>query len=306
MRSIARGAVVMAVACLLGTESPGQSFSPDEYLKFGDRLAEAGDYYRAITEYSRFIFLCPSNALVPHVQYKIAMAYFNGRKWDAAVTHFTDLRETYAGQPVGKSASLMLADTYYQMAQYSKAEGVLGEFESRYAGNDWMDQVRLREGVCLLRLGNPSWARDSFAGVSTNSEFRRVAEALDANVDTYGKLAEKSPLCAAGLSAVIPGAGQLYIDRPHDALISFLVNGVMIVGAVQAYRNDERVAGAFLAGIESVWYFGNIYNAASGAHKFNQRERDVFFSDLQIRYGIFTEPGQKDRPVPSIGIGVKF
>ena len=50
----------------------------DKILAFADHLYESRDYYRAITEYTRFIFLFPSDPLVKIARLKIAYAYQKG------------------------------------------------------------------------------------------------------------------------------------------------------------------------------------------------------------------------------------
>jgi TM2 domain-containing membrane protein YozV len=45
---------------------------------------------------------------------------------------------------------------------------------------------------------------------------------------------------------MLPGSGQLYIDRPGDALAAFLLNGVFILATVEAFRHDNNVTGGIL------------------------------------------------------------
>jgi hypothetical protein len=99
-------------------------------------------------------------------------------------------------------------------------------------------------------------------------------------------IAQKSPSLAGTLSALLPGAGQLYVGRKRDAVVSFLLNGAFILGAIEAFRKDENAVGGILIMFETGWYAGNIYSAISGAHKYNRKISNDFIGRLENRYGL--------------------
>jgi len=86
--------------------------------------------------------------------------------------------------------------------------------------------------------------------------------------------------------SIIPGAGQFYNGRIQDGVIAFVLNGLFIWGAYEAFDNGNNVARGILLLFESGWYSGNIYGAISGAHKYNKNKTDVYFKSLQEKYGI--------------------
>jgi hypothetical protein len=278
----------------------------DEVLGFADHLYARGDYYRAITEYERFLFLTPSNAAAPQVKLQIAACYVQGKKWDTAIPLLLEVKEHCAETEAGKCAVFWLANAYYQMGSYNSAEVVLDEFERRQPASASTDLARLEQAACLLHLDNVTWAGEALARVPANSPARKLADDFAQSLRGYQELPGKSPWLAAGMSAVLPGAGQLYIRRPGDAAISFVLNGALIGATLAAFNNDERVAGSFILVFESSWYFGNIYNAASGAHKYNRRQRDTFFDQLQLKCGLFQPPNEPGRAGPAIGVGLRF
>ena len=75
---------------------------------------------------------------------------------------------------------------------------------------------------------------------------------------------------------------------------------------VEAFDNDEEVAGAFAAFFEVGWYSGNIYNAVSGAHKFNRDEEAKFLRGLRIQYSLSVAEDKDKRLRPLFGVGVKY
>ena len=117
---------------------------------------------------------------------------------------------------------------------------------------------------------------------------------------------QKSPRLAGTLSAVLPGAGQGYVGKWSDATLAFVLNGVFIWGSVEAFHQDEDVAGSFLLAMEATWYFGNIYNAVNGAQKFNRATDERFFDTVKIRYGLAFPPEAGDSLIPVVGVSGTF
>lgn len=116
-------------------------------------------------------------------------------------------------------------------------------------------------------------------GVAEDVEVKDMVEAYDA-------LSFKSPELAGIYSAIIPGMGQLYINRPRDAAASFILNGLFIWGIVESFRQDNQPVGITLLVFESGWYAGNIYSAISGAEKHNRSLKDKFMKRISIGLNI--------------------
>lgn len=274
-------------------------------LAFADDLFRRGDYYRAITEYERFIFLSPEASQVSRARLQVGMCYFRGGKWEAARDQFLQLKEKDGGSPEGKEAWVMLANTFYRLQKYTLAEKLIEEFIRAFPNDERVGDALVMKGICLARFGNTQWARDSFSSVPTNSIRYPDVDVLQGLAGRLETVSRKSPGLAAGLSAVLPGAGQLYTERPRDALVSFLVNGVTIAGMLAAFNNDEEVVGCLFGLFESSWYFGNIYNASMGAHKYNEKQRNSLFEQLEVNCGLLKE-SQGGNMLPGVGLKVKF
>jgi TolA-binding protein/TM2 domain-containing membrane protein YozV len=294
--------VLLAGIRVAGAAGTGES-AP--VMAFADDLYRRGDYYRAITEYERFIFLNPQADAVARARVQVGMCYYRGGKWEAARDEFLHAKEQYGSRPEGREAWLMLAKTHYRMEKYTTAEALLEEYIRSFPDDEHSGDAHVMKGICLARFGNTQWARDSFSRIPTNSVRRADVESLDNLTDRLETVARKSPALAGSLSAVIPGAGQLYVERPRDATVSFLINGVTIAGMLAAFHNHEEVVGCLFGVLESSWYFGNIYNASMGARKYNTRRREALFDQLEVNCGLL-----KDSPtgnlLPGLGVRVRF
>ncbi|OGW26800.1 MAG: hypothetical protein A2X56_10480 [Nitrospirae bacterium GWC2_57_13] len=281
-----RAALLLITMLLIAPSAQGGEPSAESIKSFADHLYGAGDYYRAITEYERLLFFYPTHTLSTAAQYQIAMAYLEGGKYTQAIKQLRDLSNTYAGSEIGRKAQLSLAEAYIRKKDHHLALNMLEEFLASYPRDPRADAVRIRTGWVYLQLGEWQQAGAEFRSVPAGSAERRQAEALAGESAGYPGLQKKSPALAGTLSAVLPGAGQLYVGRPADATTSFLLNSLFIWATVEAFKSDNDVTGGILLFFESGWYFGNIYNAMGSAHKYNRRAEQRYLDDLQSRYGI--------------------
>jgi tetratricopeptide (TPR) repeat protein len=263
-----------------------QESSPERIMSFADHLYEQGDYYRAITEYERVIFFYPTHTLAKKARYQIAMSYYKGEKFTQAIDRFRALSDQYRNEEIGRKSLFMLAETYYQKKDYDQAINVLDIFLSSYPNDPQADAARINVGLSYLRQGDWRRAGEEFQKLPPGSPLRKRADELAEESKKFPEIPRKSPTAAAGLSAILPGAGQLYIGRKNDAAVSFLLNGSFIWAAAQAFHHKNNVTGGILLFFESGWYLGNVYNAANGAHKYNRRAEQEFMSNLQNQYGI--------------------
>jgi tetratricopeptide (TPR) repeat protein len=258
----------------------------EKMLSFADHLFEQGDYYRAITEYERVIFFYPDHPQAKTARFQIAYSYFKGEKFDQAIARFRALAGDYRDEELGRKALFMVSEAYYHKRDYGRAADVFTAFIEAYPDDPRADAARLKIGWSYLRQGNWMEAAGEFQKLPAGSPLREQAEGLAEESKNYPDLPKKSPSLAGGLSAVLPGAGQLYVGRPGDAAVSFLLNGVFILATVEAFQHHNNAAGGILLFFESGWYLGNVYNAVSSAHKYNRKSEQRFMEDLQNRYGI--------------------
>ena len=284
----------------LGVFSEG--LDRQDLRSFADHLFNKGDYDRAITEYERFVFSQPEDSKVPEARLQIAEAYVKLGNTEKAIEQFKALQRDLPRQSEGEKAVLRLAEVYYQAGRYANALDTLEQYLKDYPNEPGPEIVRRKMSSCHLHLGDVQAARSLLVPDGPSKELLTLTDQL-------GDIPCKSPALAAGLSAIMPGAGQLYVKRPHDAMIAFLLNGVYIWAAVEAFDNDEYVTGALISAMEAGWYFGNIYNAANNAHKFNRREKEKFFEKVDVRVGPLTYRSSTDRdPDPGLMafISMKF
>jgi len=265
----------------------------EEMAAFADHLFGQGDYYRAITEYERLLFFHPGHRLAGTARLQVAACYLKGGKYDQAIARLRDLARDQAAGGTGRQAQFLLAEAYFRKGDHGRAAEEFTAFADAWPDDGRADEARMQAAWSLLRQGKGTEAAGELRKVPGGSTLRQQAEELAAAAPGYADIPRKSPGLAGGLSAVLPGAGQLYVGRPGDAAAAFLLNGAFIWATVEAFRNDNNVTGGILLFFEAGWYLGNVYNAVSGAHKYNRRSEQRFLDDLQERFSVLLSYDRK-------------
>ena len=116
------------------------------------------------------------------------------------------------------------------------------------------------------------------------------------------ELPTKSPVLASILSAIIPGAGQLYGERYRDGGKAFLLVGALggLTGGLFYIEskdlNTSWVLPSLVAVVTAVFYGSNIYGAANGARMTNIMTRSKFFHESRPSYHDELWPDEPDGP----------
>jgi hypothetical protein len=132
----------------------------------------------------------------------------------------------------------------------------------------------------LDRLPAPSRRRlEVLAALDEGDEVRRLSRGLEEELrrvveERYGRLEQrrsKRPWLAGGLSAILPGAGQVYAGSWEAGAVALVLNGVLIAATVELAREELYFAASTTGLAASVFYVGGILNAADLARRYNDR-----------------------------------
>ena len=96
----------------------------------------------------------------------------------------------------------------------------------------------------------------------------------------------RSPVLAGLLSAILPGAGKLYADRPSDALFSLALVGSLatLSGLGFAEEGVGSVRGWTYGSLALLFHAGNIYGAVVAAGQYNQASEGRIESQALVFY----------------------
>jgi len=232
----------------------------DEQLAFADRLFDEHAWERARVEYARLLFHRPATPHAERCHQRSALCLARLELGGAALS---EVDRMPAGARRDDTRALVLH--------------VLGRSQEGLQAVDTSDaEGRLLAGLLALEAGEPARAR---------AEFGRLDEPLRAplleRTAACEELPERSRWLAGSLSAVLPGAGQLYAGRPEDALVAFTTNGVLIGATALAWHRKERVTAGALGFVAFGFYLGNVYGGVNAAARHDREARDGLLAHLR-------------------------
>lgn len=263
---------------------------------FAESLYEEGDYFRAIGEYKRYLYLFaptadPHSTLVPSenraekAAFRIAECYFHAKRWSEAIIACNHFLSRYPG-----------GSRYFEMLYLKgRVEKLSGSYEDALQtfaaivvadAPDYGDKARYQKALVRLEQNNWRGAQEALRLVPRGSKLFPAASAFALEIDQKENLPRKSSVTAGLCAAILPGAGHLYAERPRDALVAFLLNGAFTWGAVELFQDRNYVAGGILAFFELGWYTGNIYSAVSSVHKYNRDQENNLIQKLKNKFSL--------------------
>ena len=286
-------------ACLLtaraDTGKEVQLTDKEKLFGFAENLFSGKEYYRAITEYMRFINYYPQDPLAEKALYQIGNCYFKAEKWDEAIKSFKEFNSKYPDSPLAKDALQKMGESYLKKGDIENSKKTFDLIEEKYPEDEVTNRAKISLGVSYLENEKFNNALKIFREVKETSKYKPLADRLMEGTKEIEKLPGKSPLLAGILSTALPGAGQLYTGRKLDSLFAFLLNGVFTWGIIESFNRDIYVAAGILSFFELGWYSGNIYNAISDAHKYNRDARRKVIDELKENSKSLSEQSLKDR-----------
>lgn len=257
----------------------------DEQFALGRATMEKGEYGRAVVEFERFIHFFPESPKVLKARYLIGVCYLKGGRFEGARKRFFEITRNEPDTRLGGQALFMLGESYYVQGQIKEAEYYFNQVIEKNPTWKLKNTALYRLGWSKMKENRWKDASELFMRVGKGSELYGSSRQLSTESLKGEMLPYKDPTYA-GVMAIVPGLGHVYVSRYKDAAVAFLLNGLFIWAAVEAFRNNNTVLGGVLTFFELGWYSGNIYSAVNVTHKYNRKVRDDFRNSLRDRFDI--------------------
>jgi len=271
-----------------------------ESRDFANHLFKKGEYYRAIGEYQRYLFLNPKAPDSELMQLRSGLAYLFGGEYQLAnhelsllgrnlrkpeYTRMADFGRSQASFLDGswKAASVHLK-TFMEKHPYPKASQTT---ESRTLSH----HALLMLGWTQIRLDELQEAEKTFAELAKISPPERGYQKLSQEIHALRKTPQGKSPTLAGFLSIVPGLGHAYIERPELALFSLAWNSLFIYAAADNITQKNYGTGSILSAFALLWYSGTIYGAVNGAHKWNRDMKLNKLDELESDYP--ADPGLK-------------
>jgi tetratricopeptide (TPR) repeat protein len=278
-------ALFLASPVTLCTAGDGIVITEEIQLKLGDAFLSEGEYYRAVTEYMKFLILFPGSRKGDYALFNIGMAYARGDEHKKAADAFASVREKYNESALAPAAAFHEGLSYVRLEMPDMAGKAFDRVVRLYPSSEYAPTALM--GNSLLLLGGrdiPGCRKELerfLAEYPDDARGANVREAINL-LDQKGELPQKSPLLAGVMSALIPGSGHIYAGHYGDGITSLFLNGLFMAGTVVAVRQENYAVAGIVGVIGLPFYFGNIYGAANAATKWNLAVR----RDLQGKMAV--------------------
>lgn len=266
----------------------------DKQFEFAEHYFSNQEYASAISEYKRFIYFFPEDDRIETAMFRIGMAHFKSRRFQQAVNAFKALIDKYGRTDLSIRSYLMISESYVKLNAFDAAIINLHNLITITGDENIQDEAYYRIGWLYIEMASWEKAKNYFSKISAPNKDRYRLKRLTADLDKKKLIPQKNPKLAGFLS-IIPGAGFLYTERYQDARIAFLLNGVLMYAAYEAFDNDNHALGGIITLVELGFYTGNIYGAVSSAHKYNRTKTGQFIQKLRGNHKVNFSAGFSDK-----------
>ena len=194
--------------------------------------------------------------------------------------------------------------TYFEHEQYLLATEQFSLFSLMSCSQNDKDRGRLRWAQSLFELSEFSEGNNVISKLGENSRYKRAAgivqawyqpdyvsmlPTLDQNQfqewhkDASSIPRPKNPWVAGGLSALLPGAGQVYNGTYQSAAFAFILNALFLSAAIDFQRHNLSSAALTSGVLFSVVYAGNIFGAVHTSQLIDEKYAQPKEDDLKQR-----------------------
>jgi hypothetical protein len=243
------------------SENPGPNrATAAPSLSFAEYLYSSGEYSQAAGEYLRVRFMSSQPGLSCYAGLMAGESYLRTGDLAQARHAFGDL----SAPTVGDFRQYGIARTDFAAADYVGTRTALGSITSPLLAR----QARALDGWTFFRQHRFAEGASRMNAIGSDEPSQRLS-AMDGR-----DIRRRSRFASTLLSAIVPGAGQLYSGRAGDGAYSFLT--VASTGLVTwwfATEHDKHdpssVRVSIFGVITALFYAGNVYGANTAARDYN-------------------------------------
>jgi hypothetical protein len=245
--------------------------------RVGIALYAVEDDYRAVGALDRWRIMAAEPSVSFRAELMVGHIYHRNKKPGLAALRF---EQAAAAAPDEARRGWALALAAQQLCLPLGLDALcvrqLGALEPLAADGSLAELLVYQRAYARFWASGEVWTERA-AGELDDEVLRAQGRALIEAQRAYLEQDTQSPWLAAGLSAVLPGAGQAYNGRWADAAVSLGLNGGLGAATYYAFtRSESRAPGIALAILLAGFYTGNVVNAYSDAGRINaQREAEA-------------------------------
>ena len=131
-------------------------------VKLGDSFMGEREYYRAITEYKKFLILFPDSEQADSVLFKIGTAYYQGDEFEKAARAFSAVGERFPKSRYAPTAGYQAGLCFWRLNRLDEAAAAFTSVATRYPASGDAPRAQLETSLV-------AFDRKDVAAADTNS-----------------------------------------------------------------------------------------------------------------------------------------
>ncbi len=239
-------------------------------LAFANSLIIENDYSSAILELKRLKYVTKNKVLINLINFHIAKCYFQSKNYPEFNQYFSNLIGSDIDKIYKDSLVFLESKVLQKNSDYTNSVFLINTIN--VDSSKLHDDFLYLKGADYIYLKEFDKARYSFSLINSNSKDFQKAQ-LFSSPDYFKKnLHLKSASFAAYSSAIIPGVGYIYANRPQTGIVSFIINALFAYTTVEAIHNKQYGLGAAAGMLGLGWYFGTIRGSWKSVIDYNKNQ----------------------------------
>jgi tetratricopeptide (TPR) repeat protein len=253
---------------------------------FALSLMNERDYFRAISIYKELAFYSTNTDSSIYYLSQIGKAYRLSRKYDLSLSTFSSLLSTYRLPALQESKSYINVGLSY-LGQEVPSQSLFYLEKAKTIDTTGIAPFFL--GYAYCKLSDWERAKLSYQEVferTTSETLKTLSRKFLEIVEIGNQIPQKNPLVSSILSSIFPGAGQFYCGHYVDGLQAFAFVSTFAFASYAMYKYDKKYSSNYaLTGISisitALFHFSNIWGAGHTAAYYNQRQKELFFQEIE-------------------------
>lgn len=295
IREPARGLTFFPLFLLLSIFLRGACFAEgqailltdDVQLKIADSFMEEKEYYRAVTEYKKYLILFPASDKCAYARFRIGTAYYSGEEYESAAKAFALLRQS-GPEEYGVKSGYFEALSYWKLKKLNEAMLTFRELAATHPQSELAPNALAASSLVALEKGDIAGSRADMTlfieRYPLHPGWSRIREARSMLWE-HESLPRKSGVLASVMSAILPGSGYVYAGSFKDGITAFIINGLAAAGVATGVHQENLAVSGIVAGVGLPFYFGNIYGSANAVRKWNAAAKEKHLDKIRNTLG---------------------
>ncbi|MDA3860937.1 MAG: tetratricopeptide repeat protein [Melioribacteraceae bacterium] len=244
---------------------------------YADSLFQSERFFDAITEYKRLQFFSNSEEYNYSSNFKIALCYKAGAKYDDAIKYFNIAKTNSNNVQDSINTELQIIRTNILRRTIPEALSLLKQIDEKYPNKIDSSTINYWSGWAYILNDDWDLASKEFEKINNLHPLKTLADSVDS---------EKYSVTFAKVSSfIIPGSGQFYTGNYLSGIMSLGWDILWGYLTINAFVTDRAVEGILIGSL--LWtrfYKGNFQNAERFAVERNKEISNKAYQYLAKKY----------------------